>query len=177
MVFGDHDNNFKELNSLLGRECLALDWTGHTAYKLTSAPRASPDVYDGPPAAADMYESDDDVMAATARSSGRRLRDLGGANGGAPGGAPPGARDPRELAAAAALRRLEAVSDGAELRAVLKVEEGKTLTCRKVLALYKPAPMPVIGCHLICISQPSCRVVPLVSVNGSSKLALNCLPY
>ena len=27
MVFGEHDNNFKELNSQLLRECGALDWT------------------------------------------------------------------------------------------------------------------------------------------------------
>ncbi len=27
MVFGEHDNNFKELNSQLLRECSSLDWT------------------------------------------------------------------------------------------------------------------------------------------------------
>ena len=27
MVFGEHDNSFKELNSQLLRECGALDWT------------------------------------------------------------------------------------------------------------------------------------------------------
>lgn len=29
MVFSEHNNDFKELNSLLLRECSQLDWTAH----------------------------------------------------------------------------------------------------------------------------------------------------
>lgn len=68
MVWGEHDNKFKQLNSQLLKECGQLDWTGHAAHALQA--------FEDPAAA--TWIDEDDVMAVTAQKSGQTLQQLTG---------------------------------------------------------------------------------------------------
>jgi WLM domain len=72
MVWGEHDNNFKALNSQLLKEVEALDWTRGAYAQDMSTPG-------GEHTAVDAWVDPDDVMAVTAQSSGKTLRALSGA--------------------------------------------------------------------------------------------------
>eukprot|EP00877_Chromochloris_zofingiensis_P011568 jgi/Chrzof1/6665/Cz19g04250.t1 len=104
MVWGDHDNNFKELNSQLLREVAQHDAAANTGGHLLAESAAFDDV-DADMADLDADVSDpDDVMHVTAKHSGQTLRQLAG-------GVPqqlslPGIRA-THAAAAAALHRLQ----------------------------------------------------------------------
>lgn len=68
-VWGEHDNNFKALNSQLLRECAEFDWTSpEAAHTLVGAAAAD--------SADDSLLDLDDVMAASAASSGKTLKQL-----------------------------------------------------------------------------------------------------
>ena len=95
MVWGEHDNRFKQLNSQLLKECGQLDWTGHAGHALQ--------VFEDPSAA--TWVDEDDVMAVTAQASGQTLRQLTQGQGVANG--PSGS--PRRAAAMAASARLAAL--------------------------------------------------------------------
>lgn len=75
MVWSDHDNNFKELNSQLLREVQALDWT-RGAY---AADAGAPQPHTSP-----AWVDPNDTMAVTARVSGKTLRELAGQDALAP---------------------------------------------------------------------------------------------
>lgn len=96
MVWSEHDNRFKELNSQLLKECSQLDWTGHAGHVSGSASPA----FENP--AEPMWVDEDDVMAVTAQSSGQTLRQLAGYG---PARVSP---DPRRAAAMAASARVAA---------------------------------------------------------------------
>lgn len=98
MVWGEHDNRFKQLNSQLLKECGQLDWTGHAGLAVSGLQEAA---FANP--AEPTWVDEDDVMAVTAQSSGQSLRQLAG------GDAQPHGRtvtDPRRAAAMAASARL-----------------------------------------------------------------------
>lgn len=97
MVWGEHDNRFKELNSQLLKECSQLDWTGHAGHTVSGS--AAP-MFENP--AEPMWVDGDDVMAATAQSSGQTLRQLAGY------GIARVASDPKRAAAMAASARVAA---------------------------------------------------------------------
>lgn len=86
MVWGEHDNNFKALNSQLLKEVEALDWT-HGAY---AQDVGTPGNRGGE---LDTWVDPDDVMAVTAQASGQTLRALSG-----PGQIAPPPADPRAAA-------------------------------------------------------------------------------
>ena len=73
MVWSEHDNRFKTLNSQLLKECAALDWTGHAGHAVSGMTDRA---FQNP--AEPMWVDEDDVMAVTAQSSGRTLRQLAG---------------------------------------------------------------------------------------------------
>lgn len=97
MVWSEHDNRFKELNSQLLKECSQLDWTGHAGHAVSGS--ASP-AFESP--AEPMWVDEDDVMAVTAQSSGQTLRQLAGY------GPARVSSDPRRAAAMAASARVAA---------------------------------------------------------------------
>ncbi|GLC40533.1 hypothetical protein PLESTM_001084800 [Pleodorina starrii] len=117
MEYGDHDNDFKLLNSQLARECAAINARyvgGHTLLaeegsrlvaKAKAAAAAGPD---GPQSGRvselddpSFLEGADGVMAATAQLSGRTLRQLAAAGGGGGPAASGGATGGVAAAAAA----------------------------------------------------------------------------
>ncbi|PNW72062.1 hypothetical protein CHLRE_16g684000v5 [Chlamydomonas reinhardtii] len=128
--FSEHGADFKELNSRLGRECAAINArysSGHAVLDAAAAAGGHGGA-DGDTRASELdavwLADEDGVMAATARMSGRTLRQLAAAGGaagkGAAGGAVAGAAaagrglagtgaarvlPPRLVAAAAALQR------------------------------------------------------------------------
>ena len=73
MVWGEHDNRFKELNSQLLKECSQLDWTSHAGHAVSGM---TDPAFESTSEA--MWVDDDDVMAVTAQSSGQTLRQLAG---------------------------------------------------------------------------------------------------
>lgn len=87
MVWGEHDDNFKELNSQLRRECDAFDWRGAAALSLAGPAFEGTVDYHLPP-------EQQTVMQQTAAASGKKL-----------GGGTVPAADARQAAAEAALRR------------------------------------------------------------------------
>ena len=98
MVWGEHDNRFKELNSQLLKECSQMDWTSHAGHAVSGT---TDPAFENP--AEPMWVDEDDVMAVTAQSSGQTLRQLAGS------GQHNLARvssDPRQAAALAASARL-----------------------------------------------------------------------
>ncbi|DBA84875.1 TPA: hypothetical protein ACH3X1_005894 [Trebouxia sp. C0004] len=104
MVWGEHDNRFKELNSQLLKECSQLDWTGHAGHALSESHDPAFDNQAEP-----VWVDEDDIMAVTAQSSGQTLRSLGG--GSQQVGASAGVlANPRRAAAMAASARLASAS-------------------------------------------------------------------
>ena len=104
MVWGEHDNRFKELNSQLLKECSQLDWTGHAGHAVSGSHDPA---FENPAEA--VWVDEDDIMAVTAQSSGQTLRSLGG------GSQQPGVyagvlASPRRAAAMAASARLASAS-------------------------------------------------------------------
>ena len=100
MVWGEHDNRFKELNSQLLKECTQLDWTGHAGHAVSGSHDPA---FESPAEA--VWVDEDDVMAMTAQSSGQTLRSLGGDS--QQPGVPAGVlASPRRAAAMAASARL-----------------------------------------------------------------------
>lgn len=98
MVWSEHDNRFKELNSQLLKECSQMDWTSHAGHAVSGTTEPS---FENP--AEPTWVDEDDVMAVTAQSSGQTLRQLAGS------GQHDLARvssDPRRAAAMAASARL-----------------------------------------------------------------------
>ena len=95
MVWGEHDNRFKQLNSQLLKECGQLDWTGRAGHALQA--------FEDPSTA--TWIDEDDVMAVTAQASGQTLRQLTHGQG-VPSG-PSGS--PRRAVAMAASARLAAL--------------------------------------------------------------------
>lgn len=114
MEVSDHDNSFKALNSLLTREVSAiLDRYrgGNSTWALlgiTEDKASDSHVVDQ----LDDFMQDDNVMAATARSSGKTLRTLAGQSAAAAGSGI-GSSNPRAAAAEAALLRLLGSGAGA----------------------------------------------------------------
>ena len=102
MVWGEHDNRFRELNSQLLKECSHLDWTGHAGHAVSGSHDPA---FENP--AAPMWVDEDDVMAVTAQSSGRTLRELGAGSHTPAGGV---LANPRRAAAMAASARLASAS-------------------------------------------------------------------
>eukprot|EP00884_Botryococcus_braunii_P021848 jgi/Botrbrau1/8347/Bobra.0046s0009.1 len=94
MVWGEHDNNFKALNSQLLKEVEALDWTRGAYAQDAGSPGSGSTGFE-------TWVDPDDVMAVTAQTSGKTLRALSGPSHIAP---PPA--DPRAAARTAALARL-----------------------------------------------------------------------
>ena len=104
MVWGDHDNRFKELNSQLLKECNQLDWTGHAGHAVSGT---SNPAFENPEEA--MWVDEDDVMAVTAQSSGQTLKQLAGLHG--QHGIARVPSDPRRAAAMAASARLASAAN------------------------------------------------------------------
>lgn len=104
MVWGEHDNRFKELNSQLLRECSQLDWTGHAGHAVSGSHDPA---FANP--AEPTWVDEDDIMAVTAQSSGRTLRELGAGSIGS-GVSTQVSADPRRAAAIAASARLASAS-------------------------------------------------------------------
>ena len=98
MVWGEHDNRFKQLNSQLLKECSQLDWTGHAGLAVSGIQQAA---FANP--AEPTWVDEDDVMAVTAQSSGQSLRQLAGGDAQLHGQT---VTDPRRAAAMAASARL-----------------------------------------------------------------------
>ena len=98
MVWGEHDNRFKELNSQLLKECSQLDWTGHAGHATSGM---TDPAFEN--SAEPMWVDEDDVMAVTAQSSGQTLRQLAGSS---QNGTARVLSDPRREAAMAASARL-----------------------------------------------------------------------
>ena len=98
MVWGEHDNRFKQLNSQLLKECGQLDWTGRAGLAVSGLQEAA---FANP--AESTWVDEDDVMAVTAQSSGQSLRQLAGGNTQLHGQT---VTDPRRAAAMAASARL-----------------------------------------------------------------------
>ena len=96
MVWGEHDNRFKQLNSQLLKECGQLDWTGHAGHALQA--------FEDPAAAS--WIDEDDVMAVTAQQSGQTLQQLTGDQQHSPARV---SGSPRRAAAIAASARLAAL--------------------------------------------------------------------
>lgn len=107
MHWSDHDSNFKAFNSQLLRECAALDWTAQGGSALSYGAMGQEHVLSVEEM--DLVESQD-VMAVTARDSGKRLRDLAPA----PQPAVPLPVRPAVTAGRAALDRFEAQPPAAE---------------------------------------------------------------
>lgn len=93
-VWGEHDDNFKELNSQLRRECNAFDWRGAAARSVAGPAFEGSVHYDLPP-------ERQTAMQQTAASSGQTLRQLAGGAA----GETQLPNDARQAAAQAALRR------------------------------------------------------------------------
>ena len=104
MVWGEHGNRFKELNSQLLKECSQLDWTGHAGHAVSGSHDPA---FENPAEA--VWIDEDDVMAVTAQSSGQTLRSLGGGNQ-QPGVSAGVLASPRRAAAMAASARLASAS-------------------------------------------------------------------
>ena len=104
MVWGEHDNRFKELNSQLLKECSQLDWTGHAGHAVSGSHDPA---FDNPAEA--VWVDEDDIMAVTAQSSGQTLRSLGGGSQ-QPGVSAGVLANPRRAAAMAASARLASAS-------------------------------------------------------------------
>ena len=104
MVWGEHDNRFKELNSQLLRECSQLDWTGHAGHAVSGSHDPA---FANP--AEPTWVDEDDIMAVTAQSSGRTLRELAAGSTGS-GVSTQVSADPRRAAAIAASARLASAS-------------------------------------------------------------------
>lgn len=96
MVWGEHDDRFKQLNSQLLKECGQLDWTSHAGHTVQA--------FEDPLAA--TWVDEDDVMAVTAQTSGQTLRQLTG-----------GQQSASVIAAAASPRRAAAMAASARLTA------------------------------------------------------------
>jgi hypothetical protein len=118
MVWGEHDDNFKQLNSQLRRECDAHDWRGAAARSLAGPAFEGGLQYDLPP-------ERQTVMQQTAVSSGQTLRQLAG------GQAAVAPADAKVAAAEAALRR----SGVAPSAAVVESSKSKVFS-RGDLVLY-----------------------------------------
>ncbi len=104
MVWGEHDNRFKELNSQLLKECSQLDWTGHAGHVVSGSQDPA---FENPAEA--VWVDEDDIMAVTAQSSGQTLRSLGGGSQ-QPGVSAEVLANPRRAAAMAASARLASAS-------------------------------------------------------------------
>ncbi len=104
MVWGEHDNRFKELNSQLLKECSQLDWTGHAGHAVSGSHDPA---FENPAEA--VWVDEDDIMAVTAQSSGQTLRSLGGGSQ-QPGVSAGVLANPRRAAAMAASARLASAS-------------------------------------------------------------------
>ena len=98
MVWGEHDNRFKELNSQLLKECSQLDWTGHAGHAVSGM---TDPAFENP--AEPMWVDEDNIMAVTAQSSGQTLRQLAGSS---QNGTARVSTDPRRAAAMAASARM-----------------------------------------------------------------------
>lgn len=109
MEYGEHDVRFKELNSRLGREAEAVNARERLGTRVLSSLSPFGDDADAGPRRSELDDVllQDDVMAATARMSGRTLRQLAAAGGGAAAAAtarpaaPAGAAAPPPAAAPA----------------------------------------------------------------------------
>ncbi|KAA6422824.1 MAG: hypothetical protein FRX49_07359 [Trebouxia sp. A1-2] len=104
MVWGQHDNRFKELNSQLLKECSQLDWTGHAGHAVSGSHDPA---FENPAEA--VWIDEDDIMAVTAQSNGQTLRSLGGGSQ-QPGVSAGVLANPRRAAAMAASARLASAS-------------------------------------------------------------------
>lgn len=104
MVWGEHDNRFKELNSQLLKECSQLDWTGHAGHAVSGSHDPA---FENTAEA--VWVDEDDIMAVTAQSSGQTLRSLGG-DSQQPGVSAGVLANPRRAAAMAASARLASAS-------------------------------------------------------------------
>lgn len=96
MVWGEHDNRFKELNSQLLKECSQLDWTSQAGHALQA--------FEDPAAA--TWVDEDDIMAVTSQSSGQTLRQLTAGEQNQSSARAGQAVEPRRAAAMAASSRL-----------------------------------------------------------------------
>ena len=103
MVWSEHDNRFKELNSQLLKECSQMDWTGHAGYAVSEG---TDPAFENP--AEPMWVDEDDVMAVTAQSSGQTLRQLAGFG---QQGIPRASANPRRAAALAASARMASAAN------------------------------------------------------------------
>ena len=104
MVWSEHDNRFKQLNSQLLKECNELDWTSHAGHAVSDL---NDPAFQNP--AEPSWVDEDDTMAVTAQSSGQTLRQLA-SDGQHPGHSGHVLADPRRAAAMAASARLASVS-------------------------------------------------------------------
>ncbi len=104
MVWGEHDNRFKELNSQLLKECSQLDWTGHAGHAVSGSHDPA---FENPAEA--VWVDEDDIMAVTAQSSGQTLRSLAGGSQ-QPGVSAGVIANPRRAAAMAASARFASAS-------------------------------------------------------------------
>ncbi|GFR48798.1 hypothetical protein Agub_g10748, partial [Astrephomene gubernaculifera] len=91
MEYGEHDNDFKQLNSQLTRECAAIHSRHSASRSLLRDLGLTADDDEGLPSRvseldAVLLEDEDDVMTATARLSGRTLRQLAAAGAAAASG-------------------------------------------------------------------------------------------
>ena len=103
MVWSEHDNRFKDLNSQLLKECSQMDWTSHAGHAVSGTTEPA---FDNP--AEPMWVDEDDVMAVTAQSSGQTLRQLAGAS---QHGTARVSSNPRRAAALAASARLASAAN------------------------------------------------------------------
>lgn len=124
MVWGEHDNRFKQLNSQLLKECGQLDWTGHAGHALQAFEDAS----------AATWVDEDDVMAVTAQTSGQTLRQLTGNQQAA---FVKDAASPRRAAAMAASARL--------IASVTPSRSASPDAALSDSSEVAPAPLPVSG--------------------------------
>ena len=118
MVWGEHDNRFKELNSQLLKECSQMDWTGHVGHAVAGT---TDPAFENP--AEPMWVDEDDIMAVTAQSSGQTLRQLAGAG---QGGIARVSSDPRQAAALAASARLASAAKSPSSSRSASPEASKT---------------------------------------------------
>ena len=103
MVWSEHDNRFKELNSQLLKECTQMDWTGHAGHAVSGTTDSAFENTAG-----SMWVDKDDVMAVTAQSSGQTLRQLASSD---QRGTAMVSSDPRRAAALAASARLASAAN------------------------------------------------------------------
>ena len=118
MVWGEHDNRFKELNSQLLKECSQMDWTGHAGHAVSGT---TDPAFENP--AEPMWVDEDDVMAVTAQSSGQTLRQLAGAG---QDGIARVSSDPRRAAAMAASARLASAATSPSTSRSVSPEASRT---------------------------------------------------